>query len=218
MAGERLALNQGNRLISGAMWSADDEFRELGGREPAPQEDWQAWTLRKVTRQGIWIRLLTCACCDFGRFKAEPGLLAQMFLLGVGGPGIDWYATEIGQALDEFESVGWVYRWTAGHPQHQRGYGVVWPFVMYNRHRWSKASSVPPVPSEAARAEAIRRELPPHSPSMGFADMSHEKFVSLQTWGGSMEAWSRAHPEYAQPTGRAAKRSSRGPKEWSPRD
>ena len=215
MARQGVAVNHGNRLIDSGMWTTNETFRELGGVERSPSESWEDWTLRKIIRQDIWTRLIGCACCDFGRFVAKPVFMAQMFLLGIGGPGVQWYAEQIRAALDEFENVHWLYRWTTGPEHNARRYGVVWPFVIRNRYRWAKASPYPPVPSEAVRDEARRRELPMHTRDIGPEDMSYEKFESLQTWGSSMDAWSRAHPEYVRPRGRPAKRG-RGLKEFEP--
>lgn len=208
-------MNKGDRLISRDMWTTDDDFKELGGAEPAPGEAWDKWMLRKIVRQDVWTRIVGCAADDFGRFAANPKMLAQMFMLGTGGPGIDWYAGQIAEGLDEFERIHWIARYISGPPGRERQHGVAWTFIKRHAHRWSRASSHPPVPLELVREEARRRHLPPHQPGMSHKDMSYEKFESLQTWCGSMDSWGRAHPELTGDRGRPARRA-RGPKEFEP--
>lgn len=193
------------RLIEQSTW-IDDDFLHLGGNEPNEGEPESWWLSRRLARQGIWLGMIGVVANDWGRFRATPKRVAALLMPNVQS---DWYEAEVKRAMDEFEALHWMSRWTYTQSGREIEYGVLWAWFKIHFHRWSKGSRIPAPPQELIQAEAERRGLLPHSDALKRGEMSRELFETYNCWMGTRQALSETYPDLVFKQPRAMKRSNR---------
>ena len=193
------------RLIEQSIW-IDDEFLHLGGNEPRAGEPEADWLRRRLARQGLWLGMIGVVANDWGRFRAAPKRVAGLLMPNVQS---DWYEAEVSKALDEFEALNWIGRYSYQHGDRLVEYGVLWSWFKIHFHRWSKGSRIPAPPSELIQAEAERRKMLPHKDAHQRGEMSRELFIATHGWMGTRQALNELYEDLVYKQGRPAKRSNR---------